>query len=122
MASTIKFAPALAAGNTFVLKPAEDTSLSACKLGEFFIEAGFPDGVMNIVTGYGYEIGDALVSHPSVDWVGFTGSTATGKNILKNCGLKRNDLEMGGKSPCIVMDDANLDDAVRNAVDAIFMF
>jgi acyl-CoA reductase-like NAD-dependent aldehyde dehydrogenase len=109
-----KVAPALAAGNTIVLKPAEQTSLTAIRLGELAIEAGFPPGVLNIITGFGLTAGAALVEHHDVDKVGFTGSTATGKRILiASAGtLKRVTLELGGKSPNIVFPDANLELAV----------
>jgi len=120
--TAMKLAPALAAGCTVVLKPAEDTSLTALRLGELMIEAGFPAGTINIVTGYGAETGSALASHAGVDKVAFTGSTATGRAILDAAkgNLKKVTLELGGKSPVIIMDDADLDAAIPGAANAIF--
>ncbi len=120
--TAMKLAPALAAGCTVVLKPAEDTSLTAIRLGELFQEAGFPPGALNIVTGYGPEAGQALVDHPGVDKVAFTGSTAAGKSILAAArgNLKRVSLELGGKSPAIIFPDADLDLAIPGAANAIF--
>lgn len=118
----MKLAPALAAGCTIVLKPAEDTSLTALRLGELLIEAGFPPGVVNIVTGYGAKAGAALAAHPGVDKIGFTGSTETGRMILDAArgNLKKVTLELGGKSPAVVLDDADLDLAIPGAANAIF--
>lgn len=120
--TAMKLAPALAAGCTVVLKPAEDTSLSALRLGELMIEAGLPAGVLNIVTGYGHETGAALAAHRDVDKVAFTGSTATGRAILDAAkgNLKRVSLELGGKSPAIVLPDADLDLAIPGVANAIF--
>lgn len=120
--TAMKLAPALAAGCTIVLKPAEDTSLSALLLGEMFEAAGFPPGVLNIVTGLGAEAGRALAAHPDVDKIAFTGSTATGRDIIDAAkgNLKQVSLELGGKSPVIVMDDADLSLAVPGAANAIF--
>jgi phenylacetaldehyde dehydrogenase len=117
-----KLAPALAAGCTIVLKPAEQTPLTALRLGELIQEAGIPEGVVNIVTGFGEEAGAALAAHPDVDKVAFTGSTEVGKLIVQAAGanLKRVSLELGGKSPVIVFDDADLEAAVRGAFNAIF--
>ena len=117
-----KLGPALACGCTCVLKPAEQTPLSALRLGELIIEAGFPPGVVNILTGNGETTGAALVAHPGVDKVAFTGSTAVGKIINKSATdtLKRVSLELGGKSPVIVLPDANLDAVVGGAANAIF--
>jgi acyl-CoA reductase-like NAD-dependent aldehyde dehydrogenase len=117
----IKVAPALAAGCTCVVKPAEDTPLTALRLGEIALEAGLPPGVLNVVPGY-QDAGAALVSHPGVDKISFTGSTATGKSVLKAAadGIKRVTLELGGKSPCIVFDDADMTRAVPGAAMAIF--
>jgi phenylacetaldehyde dehydrogenase len=117
-----KLGPALAAGCTVVLKPAEQTSLSALRLGELILEAGFPEGVVNIVTGYGETAGAALAAHPDVDKVAFTGSTAVGKLILAAAAgnLKKVSLELGGKSPNIVLKDADLDVAVPGAASGIF--
>ena len=117
-----KLAPAIAAGCTIVIKPAELTSLSALKLGELVIEAGFPPGVVNIVTGPGSEAGAALVAHPDVNKVSFTGSTVTGKiiNITATETIKRVTLELGGKSPTVIYNDANLDEAIPGAANGIF--
>jgi phenylacetaldehyde dehydrogenase len=105
-----KIAPALACGNTVIIKPAEQTPLSAVRLGEVLIEAGVPDGVVNIITGFGETAGAAIASHPGIDKVAFTGSTETGKRILEASlgNLKRVTLELGGKSPNIVFPDADL--------------
>jgi phenylacetaldehyde dehydrogenase len=120
--AAMKLAPALAAGCTVVLKPAEDTSLTALRLGELFIEAGFPPGVVNIVTGLGPEVGGPLSAHPGVDKVTFTGSTQTGRTVLEAAkgNLKRVTLELGGKSPAIIMPDADLDLAIPGAANGIF--
>jgi phenylacetaldehyde dehydrogenase len=117
-----KVAPALAAGNTVVLKPAEATPLSALRLAHLALEAGIPPGVLNVVNGYGSAAGAALAAHPGVDKVSFTGSTATGRRILDAAGvnLKRVTLELGGKSANIVFPDANLEKAVAGSTDAIF--
>lgn len=118
---TIKVAPALAAGCTCVVKPAEDTPLTALRLGELALEAGFPAGVLNVVPGFG-DAGAALVAHPGVDKISFTGSTATGKQVLKSAAetVKRVTMELGGKSPCVVFDDADMDKAIPGAAMAIF--
>jgi phenylacetaldehyde dehydrogenase len=120
--TAMKLAPAIAAGCTIVLKPAEDTSLTALRLGELFLEAGFPPGVLNIVTGLGATAGAALAQHPDVDKVAFTGSTATGRRILEAAqgNLKKVTLELGGKSPAIVLEDADLELAIPGAANAIF--
>jgi phenylacetaldehyde dehydrogenase len=117
-----KLGPALAAGCTIVLKPAEQTPLSALRLGELIQEAGFPDGVVNIVPGYGETAGAALAAHADVDKVAFTGSTEVGKLILHAAAgnLKKVSLELGGKSPNIVLDDADLDATIPGAASAIF--
>jgi phenylacetaldehyde dehydrogenase len=117
-----KIAPALAAGCTVVLKPAEQTTLTALKLGELINEAGFPPGVVNIVSGLGKQAGQALVEHPGVDKVSFTGSTQTGKHILATAArsLKRVTLELGGKSPNIIFADADLDKAIEAASMGVF--
>lgn len=117
-----KLAPALAAGCTVVLKPAELTPLTALRLGELIVEAGFPPGVVNIVTGLGTEAGQALVAHPGVDKVSFTGSTAVGKSILTSAAgnLKRVALELGGKSPVFIFPDADLERAMDAAARGIF--
>jgi phenylacetaldehyde dehydrogenase len=117
-----KIAPALAAGCTIVLKPAEDTSVTALRLAELALEAGFPEGAVNVVTGRGADVGAALVAHPDVDKVSFTGSVETGQAIGRVAldTMKRVTLELGGKSPVIVMPDADLDWAVTGAAMAIF--
>jgi len=122
MLATWKLAPALAAGNTVVWKPSEFSSVSAFAFGELFEKAGFPPGVVNIVTGFGGEIGEALVTHPRVAKVAFTGGDATGQRVyeLAARGIKPVTLELGGKSANIVFDDANLDNAVKGAVSGIF--
>jgi phenylacetaldehyde dehydrogenase len=117
-----KIAPALAAGCTVVLKPAEETPLTALRLGELVLEAGFPPGVVNVVTGRGETAGAALVAHPGVDKIAFTGSTEVGKLIGRAAvdDMKRVSLELGGKSPVIVLDDCDVDRAVQGAAAAIF--
>jgi acyl-CoA reductase-like NAD-dependent aldehyde dehydrogenase len=119
--ATQKIGPALAAGNTLVLKPAEQTPLTAIRLAELALEAGIPAGVFNVVTGFG-ETGAALTHHPDVDKVAFTGSTEVGKLILQASAgnLKHVSLELGGKSPLIIMDDADLVTATETALWAIF--
>ena len=118
-----KLAPALAAGCTIVLKPAEQTPLTALRIGELIVEAGFPAGVVNIVPGEG-DTGAALAVHSGVDKVAFTGSTEVGRQIMNQAGvngLKRVTLELGGKSPNIIMDDADLDLAVNQAQIGVFL-
>ena len=117
-----KAAPALAAGNTVVLKPAELTPLTAIRIGELGLEAGLPPGVLNIVPGPGAIAGEALVKHPLVDKVSFTGSTEVGKHLMRTAAdtVKKLTLELGGKSPNIVFADADLDAAVRGATTGIF--
>jgi acyl-CoA reductase-like NAD-dependent aldehyde dehydrogenase len=117
-----KLAPALAAGNCVVLKPAEQTPLTALRLGELLHEAGVPEGVINVVPGLGAVAGDALVKHPLVNKIAFTGSTAVGKHIMKHAAdsLKRVSLELGGKAPNVVFEDADLDQAVNSALFAIY--
>tara|TARA_A100001391_G_scaffold130111_6_gene89494 strand:- start:62713 stop:64227 length:1515 start_codon:yes stop_codon:yes gene_type:complete len=117
-----KIAPALAAGCTVVLKPAEQTPLSAVILAELIAEAGFPEGAVNIVTGFGKTAGAALVEHPLVDKISFTGSTATGKGIVHACtgNLKRVTLELGGKSPVVIFADADLEQAIPGTAMGIF--
>lgn len=117
-----KLAPALAAGCTAVIKPSEFTSPSAVLFAKLFKEAGFPDGVVNVVTGFGAEVGVPLVDHPLVAHVGFTGGEAAGRSIYEAAarGLKSVTLELGGKSPNIVFDDADLDQAVKGVVSGIF--
>jgi phenylacetaldehyde dehydrogenase len=117
-----KLSPALAAGCTVVVKPAEDTPLSALRLAEICREAGLPDGVLNIVTGDG-KAGAALVDHPDVDKIGFTGSTATGKAIVRAAAgnLKRVSLELGGKSPVFVFPDADLERVIPGVAESVFL-
>ncbi|WP_432800084.1 aldehyde dehydrogenase family protein [Poriferisphaera sp. WC338] len=117
-----KFGPALAAGNTIVLKPAEQTPLSALRVGELALEAGFPPGVINIVNGFGESAGDALVKHPDVDKIAFTGHYETAQIIMAAASktLKRLTFELGGKSPNVVYADADLDLAVQGAMTGIF--
>jgi len=117
-----KLAPALAAGCTVVLKPAEQTPLTALRLGELILEAGFPDGVVNIVPGFGETAGAALAAHPDVDKIAFTGSTEVGRLIVDAArgNLKKVSLELGGKSPNIVFPDADLDSAIPGSAAAIF--
>ena len=117
-----KLGPALATGCTVVLKPAEQTPLTALRLGELIQEAGFPDGVVNIVTGLGETAGAALASHPGVDKIAFTGSTEVGKLIVQAAAkdLKKVSLELGGKSPNIILEDADLETAIPGAASAIF--
>jgi phenylacetaldehyde dehydrogenase len=117
-----KLGPALATGCCVVLKPAEQTPLTALRLGELIAEAGFPDGVVNIVPGYGETAGAALAAHMDVDKIAFTGSTEVGKLIIHAAAgnLKKVSLELGGKSPNIVMDDADLETAIPGASMAIF--
>lgn len=117
-----KLAPALAAGCTVVLKPAEQTPLTALRLGELIQEAGFPDGVVNIVTGFGATAGAAIAAHPDIDKVAFTGSSEVGRIIVKAAtgNLKKVSLELGGKSPVIIFPDADISLAIPGAAQAIF--
>src|SRR5665811_376094 len=117
-----KLGPALATGCTVVLKPAEQTPLSALRLGELIMEAGFPEGVVNVVPGYGETAGAALAAHPDVDKVAFTGSTEVGKLIVHAAAgnLKKVSLELGGKSPNVVFKDADLETAIPGSASAIF--
>jgi len=120
--AVMKLAPALAAGCTVVLKPAEDTPLTALRLGELIIESGFPPGVVNILTGYGHTAAAALSVHPGVDKIAFTGSTEVGRRIVRAAAddLKRVTLELGGKSPMIVLPDADVETVIRGATTGIF--
>jgi acyl-CoA reductase-like NAD-dependent aldehyde dehydrogenase len=120
--ATQKIGPALAAGNTLVLKPAEQTPLTALRLGELALEAGIPAGVFNVVTGYGETAGAALTTHPDVNKIAFTGSTEVGKRIMGAAAgnLKHVSLELGGKSPLIIFDDADIPAAANAALWAIF--
>src|SRR5207302_33167 len=120
--SSWKIAPALAAGNTVVLKPASLTPLTALKFAELTQEAGLPEGVFNVVTGPGGQVGMAMVRDPRVDKIAFTGSTEVGKGIMREAAgtLKRLSLELGGKSPNIVFADADMEAAVKGALTGIF--
>ncbi len=122
MFTSWKMGPALAAGNTVVLKPAEITPLSSLRIAELMVEVGFPPGVVNIVPGYGHSAGEALATHPGVSKIAFTGSTATGRRIVEASAgnLKRVQLELGGKGANIVFADANLAAAVNGSAFAIF--
>ena len=117
-----KVAPALAAGNTVILKPASQTPLTALALGQLAIDAGLPPGVLNVITGSGSRTGQALVEHPGVNKIAFTGDTSTGKGIMRTAAetIKHITLELGGKSPNIVFADADLDAALRGATVGIF--
>jgi aldehyde dehydrogenase (NAD+) len=117
-----KFGPALACGNTIVLKPAEQTPLTALRIGELAIEAGFPAGVINIINGMGETAGAAMVTHPDIDKIAFTGHVDTAKIIQKAAAdtLKRTTFELGGKSPNVIFADCNIDDAVEGAFHAIY--
>ncbi|WP_066069731.1 aldehyde dehydrogenase [Neobacillus soli] len=123
MLTTWKLGPCLAAGNTAVIKPAEMTPLSVSLLGEIANEAGIPDGVVNVVHGLGGVVGNALTTHPEVDLISFTGSTATAKRIMKSGAdtLKKVSFELGGKAANIVFEDANLDKAIPVSIQAAFM-
>ncbi len=123
MAAVSKLGPALAAGCTVILKPAEQTSMTALRLGEAILEAGIPAGVVNIVTGLGSVVGAALAEHDGVDKISFTGSTAVGKSLIGAArgNLKRLTLELGGKSPTIILPDADLKKAVVGAAQSIFL-
>ncbi len=117
-----KVAPALACGNTVILKPASQTPLTALALGEIAVEVGLPPGVLNVITGPGSSVGQAIVEHPGIDKIAFTGDTSTGKSIMKSAAdtLKKITLELGGKSPNIVLPDADIDAAIRGATIGIF--
>src|SRR5215212_1843054 len=122
MLAVWKIAPALACGNTVVIKPASNTSLSLLKFAEYAKECGLPPGVLNVIPGKGSVVGNALVDHPGVDAIAFTGSTEVGKSIMARAAktLKKVSLELGGKSPNVVFADADLDAAARGALNAIF--
>ena len=117
-----KIAPALACGNTVIVKPASQTPLTALALGEIAIEIGLPPGVLNVLPGPGSRLGQAIVEHPGIDKIAFTGDTSTGKGIMRSAAdtLKRITLELGGKSPNIVLADADIDAAIRGATIGIF--
>jgi 5-carboxymethyl-2-hydroxymuconic-semialdehyde dehydrogenase len=120
MTGTWKIAPCLAFGNTAVLKMSELSPLSISRFGELATEAGLPPGVLNIVHGFGKETGEPLCAHPDVRAISFTGSTATGQRIVQNAGLKKFSMELGGKSPFVVFEDADLDRALDAAIFMIF--
>jgi 5-carboxymethyl-2-hydroxymuconic-semialdehyde dehydrogenase len=120
MTATWKVAPCLAFGNTAVLKMSELSPMTAARLGDLALEAGIPAGVLNLVHGYGKQAGEPLVRHPDVRAISFTGSTATGNRIVREAGLKKFSMELGGKSPFVVFDDADLDRALDAAVFMIF--
>jgi 5-carboxymethyl-2-hydroxymuconic-semialdehyde dehydrogenase len=120
MTATWKVAPCLALGNTAVLKMSELSPLTADQLGRLALEAGVPPGVLNVVQGYGATAGDALVRHPDVRVVSFTGGTVTGKRIMERAGLKKFSMELGGKSPVLIFDDADLDRALDASLFTIF--
>ena len=120
MTATWKVAPCLAFGNTAVLKMSELSPLTAARLGDLALEAGIPAGVLNIVHGYGHETGEPLVAHPDVRAISFTGSTATGNRIVKTAGLKKFSMELGGKSPFVIFEDADLERALHAAIFMIF--
>jgi len=122
MMAAWKLAPALAAGNTVILKPASATPLTALLLGEICAEAGLPPGVVNVLPGPGAEIGAYLAEHPGVDKIAFTGETGTGRDIMRRAAgtLKRVTLELGGKSPNIVFEDADLESAINGSLFAIY--
>src|SRR3954471_20321031 len=120
MTATWKVAPCLAFGNTAVLKMSELSPMTAARLGELALEAGIPPGVLNLVHGYGKQAGEPLVRHPDVRAISFTGSTATGNRIVKEAGLKKFSMELGGKSPFVVFDDADFERALDAAVFMIF--
>jgi acyl-CoA reductase-like NAD-dependent aldehyde dehydrogenase len=117
-----KVAPALACGNTMILKPASQTPLTALALAEVAVEVGLPPGVLNVLTGPGAKLGQAIVEHPGIDKIAFTGDTSTGKGIMKGAAdtLKKITLELGGKSPNIVLPDADIESAIRGATIGIF--
>jgi aldehyde dehydrogenase (NAD+) len=117
-----KVAPALACGNTVILKPASQTPLTAIALGEIAVEVGLPPGVLNVLTGPGATLGQAIVEHPGIDKIAFTGDTSTGKGIMRSAAdtLKKITLELGGKSPNIVLPDADIEAAIRGVTNGIF--
>src|SRR5699024_10316215 len=120
MTATWKVAPCLALGNTAVLKMSELSPMTANRLGQLALEAGVPPGVLNLVHGYGHTAGDALVRHPDVRTISFTGGTVTGQTITERAGIKRLSMELGGKSPVLIFDDADLERALDAALFTIF--
>ena len=119
---SFKLAPALAAGNTVIIKPSEFTSATALEFVKLVEKAGFPKGVVNVVTGYGKEVGEALITHPDVAKVAFTGGSASGRHVYSRAAesLKKVSLELGGKSPNIIFDDCNIENAVKGSLSGIF--
>ena len=119
---SFKLAPALAAGNTVIIKPSEFTSASALEFVKLVEKAGFPKGVVNVVTGFGKEVGEALITHPDVAKVAFTGGSESGRHVYSRAAesLKKVSLELGGKSPNIIFDDCNIENAVKGAISGIF--
>ncbi|MDE5413770.1 aldehyde dehydrogenase family protein [Alkalihalobacterium chitinilyticum] len=115
-----KIGPAVASGNAIIVKPATVTPLSALKLAEAFSQAGLPDGILSVITGRGAEVGDTLVTHPDVRMISFTGGLETGTEIAKKAGLKKLSMELGSNSPVIVLNDANLNQAVDSTVSGAF--
>lgn len=115
-----KVGPAIASGNAIIVKPATVTPLSALLLAEAFVEAGLPEKILSVITGYGREIGDVLVTHPDVRMISFTGGLEAGKEIIQKAGLKKISMELGSNSPVIVLEDANLTDAVESTVSGAF--
>lgn len=115
-----KIGPAIASGNAIIVKPASVTPLSALKLAEAFCKAGLPQKILSVITGYGHEIGDVLVCHPDVQMISFTGGVDAGLAISKQAGLKKISMELGSNSPVIVLEDANLDEAVKACVSGAF--
>jgi acyl-CoA reductase-like NAD-dependent aldehyde dehydrogenase len=122
LSASWKVAPALATGNTMILKPASQTPLTALALGEIALEVGIPPGVLNVLTGPGATLGQAIVEHPNIDKIAFTGDTSTGRGVMRSAAetVKHLTLELGGKSPNIVFADADVDAAVRGATVGIF--
>ncbi|MDM0071538.1 5-carboxymethyl-2-hydroxymuconate semialdehyde dehydrogenase [Variovorax sp. J31P207] len=120
MTATWKVAPCLAFGNTAVLKMSELSPMTAARLGDLALEAGIPPGVLNVVHGYGKEVGEPLCGHPDVRAISFTGSTVTGNRIVQSAGLKKFSMELGGKSPFVIFEDADLDRALDAAIFMIF--
>ncbi|MFV8826792.1 aldehyde dehydrogenase family protein [Alkalihalobacterium sp. APHAB7] len=115
-----KIGPAVASGNAIIVKPATVTPLSALKLADAFSQAGLPDGILSVITGRGSEVGDTLVTHPDVRMISFTGGLETGTEIAKKAGLKKLSMELGSNSPVIVLNDANLNQAVDSTVSGAF--
>ncbi|AIM17860.1 aldehyde dehydrogenase [Bacillus sp. X1(2014)] len=115
-----KVGPAIASGNAIIVKPASVTPLSALMLAEAFEQAGLPPKVLSVITGHGSEIGDILVTHPAIRMISFTGGVEAGENIIRKAGLKKISMELGSNSPVIVLDDANLEDAVESSISGAF--